>query len=210
MDGKFLLIGGALLIGGIYLFKKKNEDENNAKDSDKSTADLTDPATQKALYLKSLLKPYTDTDGFVPGLTKKVWKTDRASDGTIVKILNALLEVTTWAGIQKKFRALCDGEYTLLSSLQAALPDKWYKKAIEIAAAKKVITTKNVTVTLRDSESMTGIVTKNFNANTIIGALTNTDSNEYRFINGYRDNGIVRQDIEEITGIIYTNSAKLV
>lgn len=208
MNAKFLLIGGALLIGGIYLFKKKNEDENNAKDSDKTTEDLSNPATQKALYLKSLLNPYKTTEGIVT--VKTVWKTNSANDGTIVKILNALLDVTAWTTIQSKFRALCDGEYTLLSSLQAALPDKWYKKAIEIAAAQKVITTKNVTVTLRDSEAMTGIVTKNFNANTIIGALTSTNSNEYRFINGYRDNGIVRQDIEEITGIIYANSAKLV
>lgn len=210
MDGKILLIGGGLGLLALYLFKKKNEDENNAKDSDKSTADLTDPATQKALYLKSLLKPYPDTNGFVPGLTKKVWKTDSANDGTIVKILNALLEVTEWAAIQNKFRALCDGEYTLLSSLQAALPDKWYRKAIEIAAVQKVTTTKKATVILRDSKSTTGIETKNFNANTLIGALTATSGGEYRFINGYRDNGIIRQDIEEITGSIATTFAKLI
>lgn len=204
MDGKFLLIGGGLGLLALYLFRKKNEDENNAKNADKTTADLTDPATQKALELKSLLNPKKE------GVINLTWETPTASDGTIVKILNALLEVTDWAAIQKQFRNLCDGEYTLLNSLQAALPSDWYKKAVEIAAAKKVVTKKNATVILRDSKATAGVITKNFNTNTLIGALTATGGGEYRFINGYRDNGIIRQDIEEITGIIATTYAKLI
>lgn len=198
MDSKILLIGGGLAALAIYLFKKKNEDKNNARGSDRATEDISDKETQQALQLQSLLEPYkTVVNG---------WSTTNLYGRTAesAKVLNILLECTNWSKLQTKFRALCDNEYTLSAALQSALPDDYYKKAIEIAAAKKVVTVKKCTAYLYEG-SATAATQKEFAANTIIGALKSQTAYQTYFINGYKANGTIITDLIEVIGSVTGN-----
>ena len=197
MDTKVLLIGGGLAALALYLFKKKNEDKNNAKNSDNETADLTDKETQQALQIQAIIEPFQMLGQWT---TKNLY----GSTADSAKLLNILLECTDWAKLQKKFRALCNNEYTLNSALQSALPDDYFKKAIEIAAAKKVVTTKSCTAYLYEG-SNTLATTKNFQANTILGALKSKTAYQTFFINGFKSSGAVITDLVEVSGYVTGN-----
>ncbi len=204
MDGKILLIGGGLGLLALYLFRKKNEDENNAKNADKETEDLTNKETQQALLLKSLLNPEKVA---VIGWTTNNLKS-RADYPKVAEILNTLLSVTKWAAVQNSFLKLCNKEYTLLNALQNALPTDIYKKAVEIAAAKKIQTVKDVTAILKDSTAPTGMVTLQFQKNTLIGALQKYSGGDVYFINGYKSDGNILKDLIEMSGYVAKNSVK--
>lgn len=203
MDGKILLIGGGLGLVALYLFRKKNEEENNAKKADKETEDLTNNETKQALILKSLLNPEKIT---VLGWTTNNLKS-RADYPKVAEILNTLLNVTKWAAVQKSFKILCNNEYTLLNALQNALPVDIYKKAIDIASAKKIATTTDIAAVLKDSTQATD---QNifFKKNTLLGALKSYSGGYAEFINGYKSDGLIFKDLIETTGRVSKTGVK--
>ena len=122
-----------------------------------------------------------------------------------------MLSVTDFAKVQAYFQQLCKNEKNLTACLQEACTNEVFKKALELATAKKVITTAAATLVLTDSETMYNMKTVNVEANTIVGALTSTyyDMNT-NFINGYKEHGVVFTDIEEITGYVPTGLIKII
>lgn len=182
-----LIAGGFLVLAGGALLYFKNKAKKDAQQQDSISEDIDDYETQQAIKLKGLL-----------GVSKGVmgWTTNGEigtyfNAQTHVKILNEMLAVVDWSDLQKKFRALCNGEYTLVNALNSALTDNDYKKAIEYAAAKKAVTNKIY---------RTG--NKTFPANTILGAIVGEGMNlignkTYKVINevtsadGYHDTEVI-------------------
>ena len=181
------IAGGFLVLAGGALLYFKNKAKKDAQQQDSISEDIDDYETQQALKLKGLL-----------GVSKGVmgWTTNGEigtyfNAQTHVKILNEMLAVVDWSDLQKKFRALCNGEYTLANALNSALTDNDYKKAIEYAAAKKAVTNQ----TYRTGN-------KTFPANTILGAIVGEGMNlignkTYKVINevtsadGYHDTEVI-------------------
>ena len=182
-----LIVGGFLVLAGGALLYFKNKAKKDAQQQDTISEDIDDYETQQAIKLKGLL-----------GVSKGVfgWTTNGEigtyfNAQTHVKILNEMLAVVDWSDLQKKFRALCNGEYTLVNALNSALTDNDYKKAIEYAAAKKAVTNQ----TYRAGN-------KTFPANTILGAIVGEGMNlignkTYKVINevtsgdGYHDTEVI-------------------
>lgn len=182
-----LIAGGFLLLAGGALLYFKNKAKKDAQQQDSISEDIDDYETQQAIKLKGLL-----------GVSKGAfgWTTNGEvgtyfNAQTHVKILNEMLAVVDWSDLQKKFRALCNGEYTLVNALNSALTDNDYKKAIEYAAAKKAVTNQ----TYRAGN-------KTFPANTILGAIVGEGMNlignkTYKVINevtsadGYHDTEVI-------------------
>lgn len=181
------IAGGFLLLAGGALLYFKNKAKKDAQQQDTISEDIDDYETQQALKLKGLLGVSKDVMG---------WTTNGEigtyfNAQTHVKILNEMLAVVDWSDLQKKFRALCNGEYTLVNALNSALTDNDYKKAIEYAAAKKAVTNQ----TYRTGN-------KTFPANTILGAIVGEGTNlignkTYKVINevtsadGYHDAEVI-------------------
>ena len=181
------IAGGFLVLAGGALLYFKNKAKKDAQQQDSISEDIDDYETQQAIKLKGLL-------GVSKGITG--WTTNGEigtyfNAQTHVKILNEMLAVVDWSDLQKKFRALCNGEYTLVNALNSALTDNDYKKAIEYAAAKKAVTNQ----TYRTGN-------KTFPANTILGAIVGEGMNlignkTYKVINevtsadGYHDTEVI-------------------
>lgn len=181
------IAGGFLVLAGGVLLYFKNKAKKDAQQQDSISEDIDDYETQQAIKLKGLL-----------GVSKGAfgWTTNGEvgtyfNAQTHVKILNEMLAVVDWSDLQKKFRALCNGEYTLVNALNSALTDNDYKKAIEYAAAKKAVTNQ----TYRTGN-------KTFPANTILGAIVGEGMNlignkTYKVINevtsadGYHDTEVI-------------------
>lgn len=181
------IAGGFLVLAGGALLYFKNKAKKDAQQQDSISEDIDDYETQQAIKLKGLL-----------GVSKGAfgWTTNGEigtyfNAQTHVKILNEMLAVVDWSDLQKKFRALCNGEYTLVNALNSALTDNDYKKAIEYAAAKKAVTNQ----TYRTGN-------KTFPANTILGAIVGEGANiignkTYKVINevtsadGYHDTEVI-------------------
>ncbi len=181
------IAGGFLVLAGGMLLYFKNKSKKDAQQQDAISEDIDDYDTQQALKLKGLL-----------GVSKGVmgWTTNGEigtyfNAQTHVKILNEMLAVVDWSDLQKKFRALCNGEYTLVNALNSTLTDNDYNKAIEYAAAKKAVTNQ----TYRTGN-------KTFPANTILGAIVGDGVNiignkTYKVINevtsadGYHDTEVI-------------------
>jgi hypothetical protein len=121
-----------------------------------------------------------------------------------------MLSVTDFGKVQGYFQQLCKDEKNLTACLQEACTNEVFKKALELATAKKVITTAAATLVLTDKETMYNMKTVNVQADTIIGALIRTNEMNTDFINGYQEHGAVFTDIEEITGYVPTVFIKIV
>ena len=179
--------------GGAYLYLK-GKDKQETTTSDKTTNDISDRETQQAMKLYNMLG-VEKTGGIV-------WRLATFHNIPEEKVINLMLEVTNWPKLQEKFRGLCNNEYSLTKALSDGLTADEYKKAIDYAAAKKVVTAQdNAFVTINSGNFS---VPKNFDKNTVIGALKSDGQYQYVFVNEYTDDG------KEITGYIYKNQAKLV
>ena len=157
----------ALAAGTGLFFYFKNKDKREAKRTDEASEDISNFETAQALELKGVL-----------GASKTfgTWTTNGEivtySTAAHVKILNIMLAVVDWKELQKKFRELCDGEFTLTDALNKALSDNDYKKAIEYARAKKVVTTAEIKINDKTQPE-----------NTILGVLKGEEGDRYLVIN---------------------------
>lgn len=167
MELKNGLILAALGFGAIMIFK--NREQNTARRVDQLTDDLTNEDTRIALDLQQIMSPY-EVLGI--GWTTRVNKSeyDKAAD-----ILNTLLRVTDWQKVKTDFRNLCNGVYTLNEALQSSLNTDNYNLALNIAGAKKVITTEEVTAIYIDSNNNTHVRT--YAPNTLLGAFKQQNGN---------------------------------
>ncbi len=182
-----LWIGGgiALLTAAFFYFTTRNRKE--ARQLDELTDDLDDYETAQAVTLKNLM-----------GVSKNfgVWTTNGEvvtyPSGANIKILNIMLAVVDWSQLQKKFRALCNGEFTLIDALNRALTDDDFARAISYAKAKKVVTDKPFTY-----------AGKTYPEDTVLGAYTGMGTNlvgnsTYKTINEIRSNNYINTDYTEI------------
>lgn len=167
MELKNGLILAALGFGAIMIFK--NREQNTARRVDQLTDDLTNEDTRIALDLQQIMSPY-EVLGI--GWTTRVNKSeyDKAAD-----ILNTLLRVTDWQKVKTDFRNLCNGVYTLNEALQSSLNTDNYNLALNIAGAKKVITTEEVTAIYITPENRT--YSRTYAPNTLLGAYKQTIDN---------------------------------
>lgn len=185
-----LWIGLAVLVAGAGLWLYyRNAGKREAKKEDEITEDLDDFETAQAVELKGLIGA---------SKTLGVWTTNgeiiTASTKAHIKILNVMLAVVDWPKLQKKFRALCDGEFTLTDALNKCLTDADYQQALKFAAAKKVVTT---TTYQRG---------KTYPANTVMGVLNGEGKNmignkTYLTINEITTNWNGTEDTEVIIDV---------
>lgn len=160
MELKNGLILAALGFGAIMIWK--NKEQNTARRVDQITDDLTNEETRIALDLQQIMSPY-EIVGL--GWTTRVNKSeyDKAAD-----ILNTLLRVTDWQKVKTDFRNLCNGVYTLNEALQSSLNTDNYNLALNIASAKKVITTQDTAAIYITDDNKT--YQRYYAANTLLGA----------------------------------------
>lgn len=203
MDTKTLLIGGCVAVAAVLLWRKLNDAEKDAKNSDKQTENISDTITQQAVKLYNIISPSKVLGGWIVQI-------DTYPPSRVVAIYNVLCEVYNWAKVQDKFRALTGGDLTLLQALNLCLDSEQLNKALTIAAAAKIKTTAEAVVSLRDSTSEYGMVTKTFPANTIIGYKTSGGSLSTSFVNGYKRENWYNTNIVEITGTIDTKKIQII
>ena len=186
-----LIAGGFLLLAGGAFLYFKNKDKKETKITDNTTADITDSETQQAMQLYNMLG-VSNTFG---------WGLSTFHDIPEEKVLNLLLSVTNWKKLQEKFRGLCNNEYSLTKALSDGLDADEYQLAIQLASAKKVVTTTATTFIIYN-----GIVplTKNIAANTVLGALKSETQTAYTFINAILD------DDKELLASINKANTKLI
>ena len=167
MELKNVLILSALGFGAVMLLQ--NRQRNTARRVDEITDDLSNDDTRIALDLQQIMSPY-EILGL--GWTTRVNKSeyDKAAD-----ILNTLLRVTDWQSVKTDFRNLCNGIYTLNEALQSSLNTDNYNLALNIAGAKKVITTEEVTAIYIDSNNNKYMRT--YAPNTLLGAFMQQNGN---------------------------------
>lgn len=208
MDAKILVAAAGVAIFGIWLFKKKNDEENDNRRQNRETADLDDPNTLLAVKLKRCLEWEKGIFGTWGGPTIKD-KFDSAEGQA--ELYNLCLQITDWPGVQKKFSALCNNESTILQAFQEMLTIKdVYNNALDLCKAKKVVTTENTTITLQQ-EGTGEPYTMSANDNTILGAYTGSYDGKYIFINGFESDGsFFSPQLIRTTGRIATTAAKLV
>lgn len=204
MDAKIIVAAGAVAIFGIWLFKKKNDDENDTRRQNRESSNLDNADTSAAVMIKQALK-------WEKGLLS--WSGDRITTNTPTKqalIYNACLDVIDWAAVQKKFSSLCNNEATILEALQSCCDDETYKNALQLCKAKKVVTTAPASATLYPDGSNEPQYLP-FEANTNLGAYVATNGGNYSFINGFATDGSYwSPELLRTTGTIPTDKAKLV
>lgn len=208
MDAKILVAAAGVAIVGIWLFKKKNDEENDNRRQNRETQDLDDPNTLIAVKLKRCLEWEKGTFGQWGG---PVVKDKFDSPEGQAELYNICLQITDWAGVQKKFSALCNNESTILQAFQEMLKIKdVYNNALDLCKAKKVVTTTSTTATL-EQEGTGEPYTMNANANVILGAYTGSYDGKYIFINGFESDGsFFSPQLVRTTGRVPQTSAKLV
>lgn len=208
MDAKILVAAAGVAIFGIWLFKKKNDEENDNRRQNRETADLDDPNTLLAVKLKRCLEWEKGTFGTWGG---PIIKDKFNSAEGQAELYNICLQITDWPGVQKKFSALCNNESTILQAFQEMLTIKdVYNNALDLCKAKKVVTTENTTITLQQ-EGTGEPYTMSANANTILGAYTGNYDGKDIFINGFESDGsFFSPQLIRTTGRIATTAAKLV
>lgn len=167
MELKNVLILSALGFGAVMLLQ--NRQRNTARRVDEITDDLSDDDTRIALDLQQIMSPY-EVVGF--GWTTRVNKSeyDKAAD-----ILNTLLRVTNWTKVKNDFRNLCNGVYTLNEALQSSLNTDNYNLALNVASAKKVITTQDTAAIYITDDNKT--YQRYYAANTLLGAFKQSTDN---------------------------------
>lgn len=208
MDAKILVAAAGVAIFGIWLFKKKNDEENDNRRQNRETSDLDDPNTLLAVKLKRCLEWEKGTFGTWGGPIIKN-KFDSAEGQA--ELYNLCLQITDWPGVQKKFSALCNNESTILQAFQEMLTIKdVYNNALDLCKSEKVVTTEHTTITLQQ-EGTGEPYTMSANANIILGAYTGSYDGKYIFINGFESDGsFFSPQLIRTTGRIATTAAKLV
>lgn len=194
MDAKVALVGGGLLLVGGYLFFKSRQNQSDANKTDNATADIDNPITQQALKLYNMLgvERSSLTGNYGLAIFHNIPED---------KVLNLMLEITDWNGLQDKFKKLCNNEYSVAKALSDGLDEDEYQLAIKYASAKKVVTTTTATVIVYVGYVPTA---KTVAANTILGAYKSETSTAYTFINAVED------DDKEVLASISKSQAKLV
>ena len=207
MDAKILVAAAGVAIVGIWLFKRKNDEENDTRRQNNETQDLNDPDSLLAIRFKRCLEWEKGVTGYGGPIVKD--KFDSAEGQA--ELYNLCLQVTDWAALQKKFSLLCDNESTILQAFQSMLKlQDVYNNALQLCKAKKVVTTTATAVTL-EQEGTAEPSTVTFNANVVLGAYTSTYSGKYIFINGFESDGsFFSPQLVRTTGRVPQASAKLV
>lgn len=171
-----------------WYFSRKAKKE--AKELDEIAEDIDDFETAQALELKGLIGASKTP---VLGWTTNGEAVTYATKAHI-KILNVMLAVVDWKELQKKFRALCNNEFTLTEALNKCLSDEDYQHALRFAAAPKVVTT----TTYRRGTT--------YPANTVLGVLAGEGQNlvgnkTYLTINEIETNWSGTEDSEKIIDV---------
>ena len=194
MDAKILLVGGGLVLAAGYLYYRTRTNQSDTNKADNATADIDDPVTQQALKLYNALgvERSAITNNYGLAVFHNIPEE---------YVLNLMLEVTDWTALQKKFKNLCNNEYSLVKALSDGLTAEEYNLAIKYASAKKVVTTTATNVTLYD---VMPFRTVSVAADSLIGAYTGDTSASYMFVNGIDNDG------KEVKGSISKTAAKLV
>lgn len=212
MDNKGLILGMFAIGAGLWFLnkrlKEKDEREQEEERAENEAVNEVlnnyseDINTQAAVNLKELMNV---NDNFNFWTVDKVTTTAR-----VCRLYNIMLSITDFAKVQGYFQQLCKNEKNLTACLQEACTNEVFKKALELATAKKVITTAAATLILTDKETMYNMRTVNIEANTNVGALISRNEMNTDFINGYKEHGAVFTDIEEVTGYVPTAFIKII
>ena len=207
MDSKIIVATAAVAIFGIWLFKRKNDEENDNRRQNRETQDLNNPDSLLAVKFKRCLEWEKGVTGYGGPLIKD--KFDSAAGQA--ELYNLCLQVTDWAALQRKFSLLCDNESTILQAFQSMLKNSdVYNTALELCKAKKVVTTTAATATLIE-DGTNEPNSLNVAANTILGAYIQTYNGLYNFINGFASDGaFFSPQLIRTTGRISENSAKII
>lgn len=207
MDTKFVIGAAAVAIFGIWLFKRKNDEENDNRRQNRETADLNDSDSLLAVKFKRCLEWDKGTFGYSGPIVKD--KFDSAEGQA--ELYNLCLQVTDWSALQKKFSLLCDNESTILQAFQSMLKiSDVYNNALELCKAKKVVTTTDSNVSLQ-TDGVNEPYTSSFYANTILGAYLGSYNGMYNFIHGFASDGsFFSANLIRTTGRISENKAKLI
>lgn len=207
MDTKIAVAAAAVAIVGIWLFKRKNDTENDNRRQNRETQDLNDSDSLLAVKFKRCLEWEKGVTGYGGPLIKD--KFDNAAGQA--ELYNLCLQVTDWAALQKKFSLLCDNESTILQAFQSMLKNSdVYNTALELCKAKKVVTTTAATATIIE-DNTNEPTALNVAANTILGAYTVTYNGMYNFINGFASDGaFFSPSLVRTTGRIAETAAKLI
>ena len=206
MDSKIVVAAAAVAVFGIWLFKRKNDAQNDNRRQNRETDDLNDPDSLLAVKFKRCLEWEKGIMGYGGPVIK-----DKFNSATgQAELYNLCLQVTDWSKLQKKFSLLCDNESTILQAFQSMLTDtEVYNTALELCKAKKVISTTAATATLLEDNNEPNAL--NIAANTILGAYTLTYNGMYNFINGFASNGaFFSPTLIRTTGRISIDNAKLI
>ena len=207
MDSKIIVAAAAVAIVGIWLFKRKNDEENDTRRQNGVTQDLNDPDSVLAVKFKRCLEWEKGVTGYGGPIIKD--KFDRAAGQA--ELYNLCLQVTDWAALQRNFSLLCDNESTILQAFQSMLNiSDVYNNALELCKAKKVISTTSTTASLmQDGTNEPTII--NVAANTILGAYISTYNGMYNFINGFAsDDAFFSPQLVRTAGRISETAAKLI
>lgn len=217
MDGKILIAGSLVLLGGYWIYKKSKEDEENTQQANEATVNLLDYSTNAALKIKQALDWEKVGNfiwkGYLGGITK-----ERGDTKARANLFNACLNVTNWAQTQQKFSALCGNECTLLDALQQTTDSDTYNNALELIKAKKVVTIKECRTMLqryiaKNNEAVDEQYDKTFSSDTVIGAYITTYNGNASFLNGFAsDDYFIRefQDLIKISGYTSADNVTIV
>lgn len=208
MDTKFIIGAAAVTIAGIWLFRRKNEQQVETRQQNQQTENLADPVTSQAVRLKQALQ-------WEKGLLS--WSGQRITNSYPSRqaaLYNVCLEITNWKAVQQKFSALCNNETTLLEALQTCCDNETFNAAQQLCAAEKVVTTKACRGSIyKDGENQPTSV--EFPANAVVGVYLNqTGQPGYgitSFINSFQsDGGWFFPALERFTGTISDSDIKIV
>lgn len=200
MEVKNGIIFGGVLLTAILIYK--NSERRAAENNDAVSDDLSDHDARIALEFYQIMAP-TNITGV--GWTTQVYKSDFEKAALL---LNTCLKVTDFNATKEKFRQLCDGTYTLSNALASSLRTDFYNSALDLAAAKKVITTKACKVTIGEKRGNTIESNRiDVDAGTLVGALKETYSDSYLCYNGFRGIDNFFSEDEMITYLATGNSS---
>lgn len=217
MDSKIIFAGALVLLGGYWIYKKSSETERTTQLANQNTADLSDYSTNAALKIKQALDWEKMGNlvwkGYIGGITKSGNDTKKRAN-----LFNACLAVTDWKETQQKFSALCGNECTLLDALQDTTDDETYNLALELIKCKKVITIIPCNVGLqnhlvKNDEAVSEMYSKQFDANTVIGAFVANNNGNTMFVNGFASDDYwisEFQDLVKTSGFTAESNVKIV
>lgn len=204
MDSKLIIGAAAVTIVGIWLFRRKNEQQVETRQQNQQTESLADPVTSQAVRFKQVFQ-------WEKGLLS--WSGQRITTSYPSRqaaLYDVCLEVTNWKAVQQKFSALCNNESTLLEAFQSCCDNETFNAAQQLCSADKVVTTSVASAAIyKDDDNQPTRV--DFGANVVVGALINKYNDTIAFINGFQsDGGWFSPELERFTGTISANVVKIV